>query len=210
MSPAAFTIGLTVLSVLVAPKSDEAPVFVPANPPATWTRTTTLPLNARVLEFCRKNLGKTVGTGPTRGECAELNGHALLAAGARARFAPRSDTATRHDYVWGKLVCTLTAGKTDASAVEPGDLLQIRGPKNGTSFRGDASNGGFYLRSYPQHSAVVQAVGKTDESWWLMTYDQNLLGPSGKLERHVQEGTQLKLRDLQEGTTLWVYRPVAR
>lgn len=210
MSLSSFAVWLAVVSVVVAPKGDDKPVYVPANPPAEWTRTTKLPLNTRVLEYCHKNLGKTVGTGPTRGECAELNGHALLSAGARARFAARTDTGSRHDYVWGKLVATLTAGKVDASVVQPGDLLQIRGPRSGLSFRGPASNGGVYHGGYTQHSAVVQAVGKADESWWLMTYDQNLLGPSGKLERRVQEGTQLKLRDLQEGTTIWVYRPVGR
>lgn len=201
---------LLLLTAVCARAADEPVRYVPADPPTTWTRTSKLPLNQRVLRYCEKNLGKTVGTGPTRGECAELNGHALLAAGARARFAPRSDTATRHDYVWGKLIATFKTGSVDAGVVQPGDLLQIRGPKDTPSFKGPASNGGTYFSTYTQHSAVVQAVGRSGEAWWLMTYDQNTAGPSGRLERRVKEGARIKLADIQPDVTVWVYRPIAR
>src|SRR5262245_58510433 len=84
------------LIVLGPPGPDEErPLFVPADPPEKWTRTTTLPLNARVLKYCQDNLDKTVGSGRNRGECAALNEQALLSAGARVFFPPRKDTPDR-------------------------------------------------------------------------------------------------------------------
>jgi len=189
---------------------EDRPQFVPADPPEKWTRTTTLPLNTRVLKYCQDNLGKTVGTGPYRGECAALNEQALLYARARTAFPPRKDTPNSDDYVFGKLVCTLTPKDHDAGKVQPGDLLQARGPAKGPSFKGKSDNGGSYFSSLPHHSGVVQAVGKSADSWWLMTYDQNIANSSGKLERWVHQGQKMKLKDMQTGVTIWVYRPIAK
>src|SRR5690349_15342332 len=55
-------------------------------------------MNAKVVEFCQKNLNKPVGNG----ECAALAFRALEAAGAKQRGGP--DSPEKGDYVWGRLV----------------------------------------------------------------------------------------------------------
>jgi hypothetical protein len=178
-------------------------VTLPASPPARWTYTARNSLNQLILKFCRANLNRKVGDG----QCAALLTEAVRFAGGRIDFANRRDTRHSDDYVWGRLVTTLTVNNRDASKVRPGDLLQIRGPRNGAAFAGKANNGGTYWQSLYQHSAVVQAVARTQEGWWLMTYDQNVGNPkTGRMEQWVHEGTKLKLRDMQKGVTIWVYR----
>jgi hypothetical protein len=43
-----------------------------------------------------------------------------------------------------------------------------------------------------------------------MTYDQNVARSGGKLEEWVHSGARMKLRDMQKGTTIWVYRPTEK
>lgn len=184
--------------------------YLPAKPPSSWTRTSSRSLNKKILEYCAKNLGKSVGRGQWKGECAELVIAALLYAGAKSEFPSRKGTKHSDDYVFGDDMCTITAFTLDkvniVSQIQPGDLLQIRSPGPDSPLcKGKTTTGGTYTKTGFHHSAVVQAVGRGADSGWIMTYDQNV-----NKERWIHEGRTLKIADLQPGSTVWVYRARAK
>lgn len=101
--------------------ADSKPAEQPADP---------APMNATILDFARKNLGKQVGNG----ECWTLADKALKLAGAQA-----PDT-----YVWGRPL-------GPKEAILPGDVIQF------TTVRLE-KDGGFQGLGNPQHTAIVAKV----------------------------------------------------
>ena len=190
-----------IAKLMASSRGATAPKYVPSNPPTGWTYSTTLTFNKGILAFLAKNVGKKVGSG----QCAALAEVGLATVKAKANFLARKGTGHPDDYVWGTLVTTLTPSSTDASKVQPGDILQIRGPQSGPTFKGPTQGGGSYTSSAFHHTDVVQGVAKGKDSWWLMTYDQNVSN-AGREEQWVHQGAFVKLKDMQKGTTIWVYR----
>lgn len=148
-----------------------------------------LPLNEKVIQYCKDNMDKEVGGG----ECAELAGHALKAAGARTHTGP--DSPRERDYVWGKLVYKIEAaadGLKESGTladVRPGDIMQFRDVKFG-------DKGGF-----GHHTAIVSEVLNKDLGK-IEVYQQNAGG-----NRFVTKRVIHKLQDMKEGYIL-IYRPV--
>lgn len=152
---------------------------------------------AKVVAFCKQNLGKQVGDG----ECASLASAALKAAGATAR-SKFPDDPNPGDYVWGDLVYALKVEdgkrkeeKVKGKSVQPGDVIQFRDAK----FAGRRPGGGTYSSSSPHHTAVVVEVRKPTQQ--LVILQQNTNG-----RRYVVSET-LTLNDLKAGW-LRFYRPV--
>jgi hypothetical protein len=148
-----------------------------------------LPLNEKVIAYCRENVDKEVGNG----ECAGLAAQALKAAGARMRAGP--DAPRERDYVWGKQVykIEMVAGGIQETGslkdVRPGDILQFRDVKFG-------EKGGF-----EHHTAVVAEVGDASLGK-VQVYQQNAGG-----KRFVFKTQLHKFKDLQEGYII-AYRPL--
>jgi len=84
-------------------------------------------LNQKILQFCKKSIGKKVGDG----QCADLAYEALLQSGAESPDDFRDNPAPG-DYVWGELVYghKIQDGKHletgDRKLVRPGDVIQMR------------------------------------------------------------------------------------
>lgn len=156
------------------------------------------PVNEKVLDFAKKNLGEQVGNG----ECWTLANNAVLAAGGKSSPSYRDSPATG-DYVWGELVFGVSAkgGKqTEAAgkkAVAPGDVVQFRDAR----FSGPRPGGGTYSMSADHHTAVVAAVAPDGKTFQILHQNWN-----GK--KTVAEAT-LDTRDLKEGW-IKVYRPQPR
>lgn len=152
------------------------------------------PLNQKVVEFARSNLGKPVGDGV----CITLAVEALREADAR-RVSFRDLSG---DYVWGELV-------PDFKDVLPGDILQFRD----AVFQGQRSIGrGRTLRwrqDYPHHTAIVARVERGGKT--LSIYHQNVAvqGRPESEKGNVSEG-ELRMDSLQKGGWVRAYRPVAR
>jgi hypothetical protein len=149
------------------------------------------PLNGRIVDFSRKNLGKPVGDGI----CITLAIEALKEAGGRRYpFDPSGD------YIWGEPVA-------DFKDVLPGDILQFRD----AVFQGQRSVGrGKTVRwhaEYPHHTAIVAKVERDGKL--ITIYHQNV-AIAGKAEAekgNVQEG-ELRMESLQKGGWIKAYRPV--
>ena len=83
-------------------------------------------LGAKVMTFCRSNLGRKVGDG----QCAALDMKALAAAGAAGMA--RKHSPGPEDYVWGRQVALVEGGPKYVKGLEtlvrvkPGDLIQFR------------------------------------------------------------------------------------
>jgi hypothetical protein len=149
------------------------------------------PLNEKVVEFARENLGKPVGDGI----CITLAVDALREANAW-RGSLRDP---RGDYEWGELV-------PDLKDVLPGDILQFRD----AVFHGSRSLGGgrrtTWHQEYPHHTAIVARVEKGGKL--ITIYHQNVV-TKGKAESekgNVQEG-ELRMDSLQKGGWIRAYRP---
>jgi hypothetical protein len=148
-------------------------------------------LNAKVVEFAGKSVGKPVGDGV----CITLAVEALKEAGAKRYPFDRSG-----DYVWGEPVA-------DFKDVLPGDILQFRD----AVFKGKKSLGGgrtlLWHAEYPHHTAVV---AKVERGGKLITiYHQNVAaeGRPESEKGNVQEG-ELRMEALQKGGWIKAYRPL--
>jgi hypothetical protein len=135
-------------------------------------------LNKKVLEFARDKLGEKVGDG----ECATLAVQALSAAGGEGFSDPGEG-----DYVWGKLVRTVTPGENSTGEVLPGDIVQFRDVITSEA-------------TFPHHTAIVETV-KGDGA------DVELLHQNINDVRKVQR-TTLRFGDLKKGSVK-IYRPRA-
>ena len=149
------------------------------------------PLNAKVVEFARANLGKPVGDGV----CITLAADALKAAGARpVNFGDREG-----NYIWGRLV-------PDFQDVLPGDILQFRD----AVFQGkrfvSKTRWVSWHQTYPHHTAVVARVA---EGGKLITIWHQNVAQEGRPDTekgNVQEG-ELRMDSLQKGGWVKAYRP---
>jgi hypothetical protein len=173
---------LVVLAValVVVANADEKPEPLP-------------PLNEKVFEFAKGNLGKPVGDGV----CITLAVEALREAGAK-RGSFRDPNG---DYTWGDPV-------PDLKDALPGDILQFRD----AVFQGQRSLGrGRTTRwhaEYPHHTAIVAKVERQGKL--ITIYHQNV-ATKGKDETEkgkVQEG-ELRMESLQKGGWVKAYRPVS-
>jgi hypothetical protein len=147
-------------------------------------------LNKKVHTFAQANLGKKVGDG----ECATLAVRALRAAGARGW------STSGGEYVWGKLVRTVTPNKNVAGDVLPGDILQFK----------DAFLSGKVGRetieyTYPQHTSIVAAVKEDGKVVELLHQNVGNFDARDEDRRKVQRST-LRFADLKKGTVK-IYRP---
>ena len=84
-------------------------------------------LNQKILDFCKKSMGKQVGDG----QCADLAYKAMLAAGAESPDDFKDDPKPG-DYVWGQFVYghRIEDGqhmeRGDRGSVQAGDIIQMR------------------------------------------------------------------------------------
>lgn len=165
-------------------------VFAGAGPKS---KTVLPPLNQKVLDFAREQLGKKVGDG----ECTSFAIEALGAAGARRLPLSRRDG----DYVWGREVEAFR----DAL---PGDVLQFRDAvlhgKRSLSRRRWIS----WHHEYPHHTAIVSEV---KEGGRVVSVLHQNVGGRNKTEAEKQRVQELTLRvdSLQEGGRIWIYRPIS-
>ncbi len=149
-------------------------------------------LAKKIVEFCKDNVGKTVGDG----ECGTLAVKAAEAAGAKP-FSDYKENPGVQDFVWGELVFVveIQGGKRKRDPADtkakPGDVIQYRN----ASFR---SGGGIYL--FAHHTAVVAEVKSSGE---LIVYEQNMQG-----KRYVTKG-RLQPNNLASGW-IRIYRPAAK
>ena len=150
------------------------------------------PLNQKVVDFTRSNLGKPVGDGI----CITLAIEALREAGARRG----SFRDPKGDFTWGEPV-------PDLKDALPGDVLQFRD----AVFKGQRSLGKGrttrWHQEYPHHTAIVARVERDGKL--ITIYHQNVeTEGKGKAEKgNVQEG-ELRMESLQKGGWVKAYRPV--
>jgi hypothetical protein len=146
-------------------------------------------LGVKVAQYCKDNLGQTVGDG----ECGTLAAKALEAAGATP-FHKFKETPGPGDFVWGELVFVVEIRdgrrKRDPpdGKARPGDVVQYRD----AMFR--TGSGGVFVAAH--HTAVVGEVKSNGD---LVVYQQNV----GKRE---VTRTTLRPNDLAGGW-IRVYRP---
>jgi hypothetical protein len=141
------------------------------------------PLNEKVVEFARSQLGQQVGNG----QCSTLAVEALRYAGATWRSA--------RNGVWGDEVKSLR----DA---QPGDILQFENAVfTSSQFRDD---GALVTQQYsfPHHTAIIARVQKRGKKPVLVILHQNIGG--GQV---VQEWT-IDMAHMRRGTVK-LFRPVA-
>jgi hypothetical protein len=150
-------------------------------------------VNKKVLQFCEANLGKKVGDG----ECASLATHALR----KAEVKPSSYSIRTADYVWGKLVRTVTAGTNLTGAVLPGDILQF----HDATFKGKVGETTVGA-TFPHHTAIVAAVKNKGKVLEILHQNSGGAGKSDEERRRVQRGT-LRFEHLQKGGWVKIYRP---
>jgi hypothetical protein len=171
----------TSLAAAQAPASGKKP-----SAPATLP-----PLNQKVVEFAREQVGKKVGSG----ECTSLAVAALKHAGAR-RF--RGDPSG--DFVWGRPVPAFK----DAL---PGDVLQFRD----AVFQGKRWLTGrrwtSWHQEYPHHTAIVAEVRDGGREVSVLHQNVGKPGTDEKAKRIVQEDA-IRPGSLQKGGQVWIYRPV--
>jgi hypothetical protein len=156
------------------------------------------PLNKKVLAFADMNLGKKVDNG----ECAMLAVRALQSAGAD----PSSYDLSQPDYVWGKLVRTLTAETNLTGETKPGDVLQFHDAVFKWQVRQPGGKA-LFEAAYPHHTAIVAEVKKGGAV--LEVLHQNTGDPEQTDEerRKVQKRT-IRFSELQKGGWVKIYRPL--
>lgn len=153
-------------------------------------------LGAKVMRFCRSNLGQKVGDG----QCAALDIKALAAAGAAGMA--RKHSPGPEDYVWGREVALVEGGPKYVKGLEtlvrvkPGDMIQFRDARLEGSYH-DGRRGTYWYR-FDHHSAVVNEVDAAQGI--LKVFHQNSGG-----KQFVTQDT-FHLADLVKGW-LRIYRP---
>jgi hypothetical protein len=141
------------------------------------------PLNDKVIEYARSQIGQQVGNG----ECSTLAAEALRYAGVRRR---RGEPGT-----WGEELKSLREAQA-------GDILQFENAVFISTQIRDDGGGVTQTREFPHHTAVVAQVRKRGKKPILVILHQNVDG-----SRIVQEWT-IDLAQMRRGG-IKVYRPVA-
>ncbi len=163
----------------------------------TWSSTLSSWINAQ--------FGQRVGNG----QCADLANQALINNGYETFYQTGGPTGTNANYVWGKLVATITTAncKTIPSALfQSTVILQF---SNATFEHTAANADGSYTTTYDNashHTAIVTGGGSYSYSdgtgdWYINVFEQNANG--------IQKVTsgQYFLPDMTGGT-IWVYEPI--
>ncbi len=147
-------------------------------------------LNSKVVSFAQAHLKQRVGGG----ECAHLADEALRAAGAQ--FIA-TDPNHNGDYVWGKLITTITPGKDSSpnTPCQPGDIIQFQNVKLSSGWNAT------------QHTAIVMAVDSKGRP--TKVYEQNV-AVNGKYDRTDRLDPMTINATTVKAGTIHIYRPVAR
>ena len=141
-------------------------------------------VDTAIVNYAKSQLGKKVGDG----SCFALAYNAAAAAGAKS-CTTLGPTGANANYVWGKLVATLTPTSHSLSALVPGDILQYSNVKL------VYPNGAWMEATH--HTAIVESVsGNT-----ITVLQQNVNG-----QEWVQQGT-LDMTAFKQGT-IWAYQPI--
>lgn len=185
-------IAALLLAAVPARSQDESP----GGPEALNPEMAAAGLGDRVLAFCMRNLGVKVGNG----QCATLASQALQSAGA---IRTARDFPNAGDYVWGRQVALIEAGRKRVAGLEslalvmPGDIIQFRNAR----LQGAGAGGfGTYWMTADHHTAVVGAVDAGNAV--VTVYHQNWGRKIVRLDR-------MLMADLKKGW-LRFYRPQKR
>jgi len=152
-------------------------------------------LNRKVYNYAIAHLGQQIANG----ECAFLIHNALVAAGAKTSEYFGS-TDLNADYVWGKLIATITPQNIDIQGVEVGDIIQFRDVS--TYEKITKSDGSWKTRKvkYTHHTSIIGEINGNQ----LVLIHQNF-GNDPAIKKTVQK-SDFNLDSLRSGT-LWIYRP---
>ena len=177
---------------LQRPSSSPSPTSQSSQPSPSKPRG----LNQKIYNYALNHLGKQVGDG----ECATLTYNALKTAQAQ-NFDELGPTGLDADYVWGKLIATITPQQKNLSQVQIGDIVQFR---NVSTYKKITQPDGSWQSgtdSYVHHTAIVAGISGHQ----IFLLQQNV-GSDPQRKKTVQKG-QIDVDSLQTGT-LWIYRPL--
>lgn len=153
-------------------------------------------LNQKIYNYALNHLGKQVGDG----ECATLTYNALKTAQAQ-NFDELGPTGLDADYVWGKLIATITPQQKNLSQVQIGDIVQFRNVSTYKKITQPDGSWQSWTDSYVHHTAIVAGISGHQ----IFLLQQNV-GNDPQRQKTVQKG-QIDVDSLQTGT-LWIYRPL--
>lgn len=162
----------------------------------TQNKTTiTSSLNKQVYNYALSKLGQKVGDG----ECAYLAYYALKSSKAKTleNFGPTGPDA---DYVWGKLIVSLTPANRSTSQIMPGDIIQFRNVSTYQKITNPNGSWQSWTSNYPHHTAIVAGISGST----IKLLHQNV-GNNPQTKKTVQQGS-INLDSLKSGI-MWVYRP---
>jgi hypothetical protein len=119
---------------------------------------TAVPINAQVLAFAHSHINQIVGDG----QCSTLAQQAVQSAHG-VPFTQLGPSGLNADYVWGKLVTTLTPTNGNTAAIKPGDILQFINVTEVDTMTVHHADGRKATTTYTQtpwhHTAIVSAIG---------------------------------------------------
>ena len=157
--------------------------------------TTNQSLNRKVYNYAIAHLGQQIADG----ECAFLIHNALVAAGARTSEHFGS-TGLNADYVWGKLIATITPKNINIQGVEVGDIIQFRDVSTYEKITKPDGSWKTQKVQYTHHTSIIGEINGNQ----LVLIHQNF-GNDPAIKKTVQK-SDLNLDSLRSGT-LWIYRP---
>ncbi len=165
----------------------------------------------KVLQFAERQIGNQVG----HGECAELAAAAVKAAGGQShRKLGRSDPNA--DYVWGKLIATLTPKDASAPDIKPGDIIQFRDVQLLTQSKITQKDGKVRTHSstvtFPHHTAIVRSVNGDfmqiihQNYGGIRTVDTKTIWIGSPKSTETSDMTTTENQHSFASGTMWVYR----
>jgi hypothetical protein len=168
-------------------------------------------LAKKVLQFAERQLGNQVG----HGECAELAAAAVKAAGGQSYFKlGRSDLNA--DYVWGKLIVTLTPKDASAADIKPGDIIQFRDvqllKQSKITQTGGPTRTQSSTTTFPHHTAIVRAVNGDfieiihQNHGGVRTVDTKTIWVGSPKSTETSGTTTTESQHSFASGTMWVYR----
>jgi hypothetical protein len=151
-----------------------------------------VPINSQVLAYAQSHVNKIVGDG----ECATLARYAVQS-GHGVPFYQLGPSGLNADYVWGKLVATLTPRNGSTAAIAPGDILQFTNVTEVDTMTVRYANGATSTTVSTQnpthHTAIVSSVGGNARN------DLQVLQANVKL----WDGEPLSLQHAVQGGDYW-------